>query len=223
MAESYQILIRDQFIANRFERLNFEKDILAPLRKTNAPLETAAQYLLFPMMKPSLERRFSLENFYAAQSNITEPEENPGIDITQEESDTMQQWKIRNQRYLRIVRTFFEFAQNQECFPISCFVASLRIAERLDFCQETALPNVLLSLFAMQQIDLDGWKKSERFAILPNGEFELAWCLEELPPELLNEKQIRFQKLETTFCFSAEIEGIQHKIEMTDFEVEVMV
>ena len=223
LAESYQTLIRDQFIANRFERLNFEKDILAPLRKANAPLETAAQYLLFPMMKPSWDRHFSIENFYAPQANIIEHAEDSGIDITSEESDTMQQLEIRNQRYLGIVRAFFAFAQEKERFSISHFVESLRISELLNFCQENALPNVLLSLFAMQEIDLDGWKKSERFTVLPNGEFELSWCLEELPPELLNAKQIVFQKLESTFRFSAEIEGIQHNIEMTDFAVEVRV
>lgn len=222
LTESYEALIRDQFVIDRFERLNFEQDILAPLRKANAPLENAAQYLLFPLMKPNLERHFSIENFYAPQSKITEQTEEPGIDLTEEKSDEMQQMEIRNQRYLGIIRALFAFLQREKQFPVSRFVQSLDPAERIEFCKENALPNVLLTLFAMQEINLAEWEQSEHFAVLPNGEFELSWCLAQLPPELLWAKQIQFQKLEGTFSFTAEIEGVPYQIDMSDFEVEVI-
>lgn len=43
LAESYQALIRDNFVVTRFERLNFERDIMVPLRKLGDPLGDAAK------------------------------------------------------------------------------------------------------------------------------------------------------------------------------------
>jgi hypothetical protein len=74
----------------------------------------------------------------------------------------------------------------------------------------------------MQELDIEEWKNGERFTVIPNGEFELSWCLEEIPEEYLEIKQIRFTKTDSSFSFSVRQDGYERAIDMTDFEVEVV-
>ena len=222
MSESYQALIRDNFVAKRFEQMNFNKDIMAPLRRPGAPLADAAKFLLFMLTKPELEKQFSIENFYAPQSKIKDQDEDGGLDIDAEDTDWAEITEKRNQRHLKISQHLFQYMSHHNRFPISDFVNSLRMAELVSYCEENTLPNVLLSIFALQEVDISSWKNDTHFTITPNGEFELSWCLEELPLELLNIQKIKFTKTAGQFSFSAEISGKQVHIDMTDFEVEVI-
>ena len=222
LSESYQALIRDNFVVNRFERLNFERDILSPLRKMDTSLGDAAKFFLFMLTKPEFDKKFSVENFYAPQGKISENEAEEGLDITGEETDYEKQVEIRNTRFRNISCDLFRFMEHKERFKISDFIDSLRVSELKEYSTENALPSVMLSLFAMQELNIEEWKNGERFTVIPNGEFELAWCLEEIPKEYLQIKIIRFTKINSNFSFSAEQDGYERKIDMTDFEVEVV-
>ena len=61
LSDSYSVLLRDSFVVNRFERMNFEKDLLSPLRRMGDTLGDAAMFLLFPLVKPSFENVFSIK------------------------------------------------------------------------------------------------------------------------------------------------------------------
>lgn len=222
LSESYQALIRDNFVTMRFERLNFEKDILAPLRKEEGPLGDSAKFLLFMLTKPEFEKKFSVESFYAPQGKINESEAEEGLDITGEKTDHEKQIEIRNTRFKSICCDLFRFMENKERFMISDFIDSMRVSDLKEYSIENALPNVMLSLFAMQELNIEEWRTGERFSVIPNGEFELAWCLEEIPEEYLQIKKIRFTKTSGNFSFSSEQDGYERKIDMTDFEVEVV-
>ena len=222
LSESYQALIRDNFVVNRFERLNFERDILSPLRKMDNSLGDAAKFFLFMLTKPEFDKKFSIENFYAPQGKISENEAEEGLDITGEETDYEKQVEIRNTRFRNISCDLFRFMEHKERFKISDFIDSLRVSELKEYSTENALPSVMLSLFALQELNIEEWKNGERFTVIPNGEFELAWCLEEIPEEYLQIKQIRFIKTSSNFSFSVQQDGYERKIDMTDFEVEVV-
>ena len=222
LSESYQALIRDNFVVNRFERLNYERDILSPLRKMDTSLGDAAKFFLFMLTKPEFDKKFSVESFYAPQGKISENEAEEGLDITGEETDYEKQIEIRNTRFRNISCDLFRFMEHKDHFKISDFIDSLRVSELKEYSTENALPSVMLSLFAMQELNIEEWKNGERFTVIPNGEFELAWCLEEIPEEYLQIKQIRFAKTNSNFSFSAEQDGYERKIDMTDFEVEVV-
>ena len=222
LSESYQALIRDNFMVNRFERLSFERDILAPLRKTENAIGDAAKFFLFMFTKPEFENKFSVENFYAPQGKINENETDEGLDLTCEETDYKKQIELRNTRFRNISCDLCRFFSTKERFKISDFIDSLRISELKEYITENALPNVMLTMFAMQELNIEEWKNSERFSIIPNGEFDLAWCLEEIPEEYLNVKRIKFKKLDSEFFFSVQQDGAEQKIDMTDFEVEVV-
>ena len=221
MAESYQSLIRDNFVVTRFERLNFERDIMVPLRKLEDPLGDAAKFLLFMLTKPEFENQFSIENFYAPQSKIDDHEPDSGIDISEEETDLAQQIQRRNTRHRNIIGDFFRLTRENDRFTANDFIRSLRVSDIEEYCADHALPNVLLTLFSMQELDIEGWKNEEHFTVVPNGEFELSWCLEEIPQEHLQVRKIRFTKLERPCSFECTLDGKRHSVDMTDFEVEV--
>lgn len=222
LSGSYQALIRDNFIVNRFQRLNFETDIMAPLRKMEAPLSDVSKFFLFMLTKPEFEKKFSVENFYAPQGKIGDNDREEGIDITGEETEYEKHIQIRNTRFRDISSDLFRFMDGQESFQISKFVESLSLSKLKEYSIENALPNVLLSLFSMQEINIEEWEREDGFTIIPDGEFELAWCLEEIPAEYLQIKKIRFIKSESDFSFSMKQDGYEHRIDMTDFKVEVV-
>ncbi len=222
LAEAYQELIRDNFSVDKFQRMDFEKDILSPLRSQGAPLGDASIFLLFMLTKPVFEHQFSLENFYAAQGKLDQAEEEEGIDITAEDTELTRQIQVRNARNRDIIQDFFHFMVRSDQFFAKDFVLSLQLEKLLRYCEENTLPNVLLSMYAMQELDIETWNNSQHFTLIPNGEFELSWCLEEIPTTFLNMKKVIFKKRNTPFSFEVKLGNSLHHIDMTDFEIEVI-
>ncbi|MEE1218634.1 MAG: hypothetical protein U0L20_01765 [Ruminococcus sp.] len=222
LKDSYHTLLMDNFVINRFERLNFEKDIMIPLRTLGEPLGDAAKILLFMLTKPEFDKKFSLENFYVPQSKINTDVITEGLDITEEDTNTEKEIESRNKRFTSICFSLFRFMVDKNCFKISDFIDSLCLSELKEFSIDKALPNVLLSLFALQELDMVDWNNSEKYTIIPNGEFELSWCLEEIPKEYLEMKKIKFTDLGSIFSFSVRYDDMEYKIDMTDFGVEVI-
>lgn len=221
LSESYGILLQDSFVVNHYERMNFEKDLLAPLRQMGNALGDAAMYLLFPLTKPSFKNVFSVENFYAPQGRVEETAAEEGDDLTENGDEQVDLIRIRNQRFSEIVFHFFRMAAQRRIFSASEFIESLTMSELCDYCQENALPNVLLSLFASQSVDIETWKKETDLIIPPMGDFELSWCLSEIPEEYLSMKRLTFTKREDICSFSVKRGQKEYRIDMTDFDVEV--
>lgn len=222
LRDSYQALLMDNFVINRYERMNFENDIMIPLRTMDEPLGDVAKFLLFMLTKPEFDKQFSIENFYAPLGKINDNEVAEGVDITEEDTDIEKQIEIRNKRFSNICFSFFKFMADKEAFKVSEFIDTLPVSELKEYSVEKALTNVLLSLFAMQELDVEAWNNSEKFAVIPNGEFELSWCLDEIPDEYLKMKRIKFTGSDKSFSFSVRYDDIENRIDMTDFYVEVI-
>lgn len=222
LSASYEALIRDSFAVDCFERMNFQKDLLFPLQKTGDQMGEAAKFLLFMFEKPAFAKQFSIESFYAMQEKLCEQDTVSGLDLTTQETKETKQMERRNIRNYRITTAFFEYARSHQQFSASEFISSFRISDLVEACEENALPDILMTLFCMQELHISEWKDSEHFTFIPNGEFELSWCLGKMPQELLQMEKIIFYKLEKTFCFSVTLDGKRRNIDMTDFEVEVI-
>ena len=220
LSDAYQSILSDSYAMSRYERLNFDKDILAELRNGHMPLDSAAAYLLFPLTKPELENRFSIENFYALQTNISElnEEEAEDFDGEIEEDDPIE---IRNTRFYNICEEFFGYLITRTEFKVSEFVASLSDEKLYEFCEENALPQVILSLYSLQKISVTEWKESSEMIVQPMGEFELSWCLSELPEYCREIDCFTVEKLEREFSFAVVRDGKQNRISMSDFVIEV--
>lgn len=223
LSDSYSVLLRDSFVVNRFERMNFEKDLLSPLRRMGDTLGDAAMFLLFPLVKPSFENVFNIENFYAPMGKMSEDETEEGDDMTEAEDDGTNLIQIRNERFYNIVFSFFRFVTKKHSFSAEEYIESLTMSELCDYCEENALPNVLLSFYSMQSLNIEEWKKETDIIIEPLGDFELAWCLSKIPEEYLNMKEIRVTKKDKPCQFLVRRDGKEYQIDLTDFDVEVTV
>ena len=224
LQEQYGQILRDQYALERFSRMSFERDIMLPLRKLDSRLGDAAKYLLFPLSKPELPAMFSVENFYAPQSRITEEEQEKGIAMDDSGEDAFSViTEKRNQRFLSIFHSLFSYLVTQRFhFPARQYVASLEEAQLFEFCADNALLDVLLQLYAIGVLDISGWRNSSDPIPEPMGELEPTWCLSHLPKELLQMKELRISKLESGFTFTVCKENICRKIEMTDLDFEVV-
>ena len=119
-----------------FERMNFADDILAPLQHMDDQLGDAVRFLLFPLCKPELPKLFSIENFFAAHSTLTEGTEERGMLIDTEEviEDALLEQE-RNKLYLDIMYSLFSYMQTHRAFTVTQYVGTLSDAELFHFCE----------------------------------------------------------------------------------------
>lgn len=222
LSEQYADILRESYRVVSFERLNFYSDIMVPIRKMNN-MGDIAKYLLFPLAKPELESLFSMENFYSAQKSFDDIEDEENLDIENTE-ENLEKEKIakRNQRYKDICLSLFSFIKDKESFSTGEYIDSLRISELKEFCSEQALPQFLLSIYEIGSIDIEDWKRSESIEIQPMGEFELSWCLHQLPQEMLDIKRIEIHKTEETLTLEIKEDHTSRRIDMSILEVEVV-
>lgn len=222
LTEAYGAILKESFTVNRVERMNFERDILIPLRNSNDRLTDAAAYLMFMLTTPEFAKQFSIENFYAPQSKINEEKDNEGVDIDGIDDDSRRSIEIRNKRYLQITEEFFSYAHNCSRFYASEFIGSLSISQLIELTEENALPDVLLKLLAMQELNIEEWKSAEKLTIEPTGVFDLSLCLEEIPQDYLKMKQISISVTDKIYSFEMAVNNSLRKITLTDFLVEVL-
>lgn len=220
LSEAYQSILSDSYAMNRYERLNFDKDIMAELRNGNIPLNIASMYLLFPLVRPEFENRFSVENFYAMQTRISEIEEidEENLESEMEEIDPI---KVRNDRFFEICTELFAYLVNRTEFRVSEFISSLSDEKLCYFCEENSLPQVIMALYSMQRISISDWKETNEIIIQPMGEFELSWCLSKLPKSYLDFDCFTINKREREFAYTVKMDGKQSRISMSDFVIEV--
>ena len=76
-------------------------------------------------------------------------------------------------------------------------------------------------MYALQKISVTDWKNSEEMIVWPMGEFELSWCLSELPAYCREIDSFTVEKLDRMFSFEVIREGKKNRISMSDFIIEV--
>lgn len=225
LAESYKNILEASFATKTFKRMDFEKDIMQLLRKCDGEkLSDAAAFLLFPLTKPSFERMFSIENFYAVQSPLNEGSKATGTDLDEIETEKEDIIQIRNDRNKRICIALFDYLFNKEVTTAKAFIESLKLSDLFDLCKENALPQALMILYGMGEIIIEGWENALGYNTAPQGEFELLWWLKYVPTEQLNMKKIIITKLDEP-NFKIDISSNNNNkcfIDMTNFEMRVI-
>jgi hypothetical protein len=94
-------------------------------------------------------------------------------------------------------------------------MSAVELQEQL---QEASLPNVILKLYRLGEIDVAGWRCEMQDIIVPVGEFDLSYCLSEMPEKLVQLQAIEIHKLDDVITLS---DGAEVSIKMNDFEIEV--
>lgn len=221
--DEFEQILQDHYVMQHFERMHFKEDILYPLQYMEKGLDEATLFLLLPLIKPSFASKMSIEQFYGNMSISSDDTGDEGIEIADDDAESVNIVQIRNHRFSEIFRLLFEYIKaGHNSFYISNFISSLENDILFSLCEDNSLPNVFLSLYEIGVIDIEKWKGSDEPVYEPLGEFEASWCLNELNADLLDMKKIQVSKQIRTFKFTLEQGNIQRNLDMTDFHVEVL-
>lgn len=221
VSESYEDILRESFILGS-GHINFEKDIMTELKKSPYSPDITISKLLHMFSTPAFPKYFSIENFYAFQNKFDDTTKEKSIDISETDEIDDTYMKIRSQRYSDIIVLFIMYANYHDDFTVSDFVESLSVTQLKNLCEENALPEVLISLYAMQELNIEEWRNSEHISIMPNGEFELAWCMNEVDENLLQMKKIRFSSEKSEYVFTIKNNLQEKKYTLSNFRIEVI-
>lgn len=223
VSESYKQMLRDSFVIKSFERMNFEQDIMRRLRKAGDELGDAVKVLLWPLVKPELEKRFSIENFYAMNGSIADAIEEEGVDLDSEDAEAEDLNRERNEIYLEIVTSFFAFLQDEKTFEIKKYIRSLSMDQLLRWNRDSMLPNTLMTMYQKKEIDLEALRnETGLFVAEPLGELDLLWVLTKLPKSQLSMRKIAFETSGEKCEFTVLDGENKTTIEMTNFVVEII-
>ncbi len=221
-SDSYDQILRDSFAIKSFERMNFEQDILAKLRRMGDGLGDAVLTLLWPLAAPDLEKKFSIENFYSAYGAINDEEDKPGLSIDSDDEELEKRNKERNELYLEICSSFFAYIQGRDSFEIKKYVQSLSLDDLIRWSKDGLLPNTLMSIYQKGKIDLEELRKTEGMIVAePLGELDLLWVLSKLPRDYLDMRCMSFITSNESIDYSVGFDDTKMKIEMTNYIVEV--
>ena len=155
---------------------------MVKLRRMGDGLGDAVLTLLWPLASPGLEKKFSIENFYAAYGYITNEEDEPGLKIDNEDEEAERRIRERNELYLDICRAFFPYAQDKTSFEIKEYIHSLSVDELMKWSTGGYLPNTLMTIYQTGKIDLEELRNTEGVIVAePLGELDLLWILSKLP------------------------------------------
>ncbi len=222
VSNKYDEMIRNSFRISEYERMDFDQDIMVKLRRMGDGLGDAALTLLWPLKSPELEKKFSIENFYASYGVIGDAVEDPGFTIEDEEDRIERRNRERNHIYMEICTSFFAFIQGEKSFQIKKYIRSLSMEQVFRWSTDSMLPNTLMTIYQKERIDFDSLRETESFILAePQGELDLLWVFSNLPRQLLQLKQLLFESSNESFQFTASDGETNVEIEMTNFRVEV--
>ena len=223
VSESYKQILQNSFMIKNYDRLDFDKDIMTKFRRMNSSIGEAIYMFLLPLFTPSLKRHFSVESFYNIGEIIDSNESDSGININVEDAHVDEMIQRKNEIYLEICTSFFAFMQEKTSFEIKSFIRSLSVDELVKWNEENILPNILMTMFQKQEIDIELFRAEKSMLVKEEnlGEFDLPWVLSKLPLDYLRMQKILFFSSKQSFEFVVKDDVFETTIEMSNFIVEV--
>lgn len=217
LSELYANLLDDSFSYLQAGRFDLEQELLLPLQKMQLQESRNVGKLFAPLYRPSFPHLFGLDFFYSRQNAIRETSRDDGIEIVSEENAETAA-DIRNKRYVEIIKGLLSFADQNAAFRFSDYLESIPKEQLQKQLQEKSLPDVMLKLYGMGEIDIAGWRSAQHDIIEPVGEFDLSYCLSELPEGLVQMQMILIHKLDEVITIADDAET---HIMINDFKIEV--
>ena len=217
LSELYADLLDDSFSYLQAGRFDLEHELLLPLQKMQLQDTRNVGKLFAPLYRPFFSHMFGIDFFYSRQNAIREGNRDDGIDIVSDDNAKTAA-DIRNKRYVEIIRGLLTFADKNSIFCFSDYLAAVPKEQVQEQLREKFLPDVMLKLYGIGEIDVAGWRSEQQNIIVPVGEFDLSYCLSELPKEFVQMESILIQKLDEVITL-LDAEG--GSIKMNDFKIEV--
>ena len=217
LSELYAELLDDSFSCLQAGRFDFEQEILLPMQKMKLSDSENIGKLFTPLYRPVFPHIFGLDFFYQRQNTIRESLRDEGIDTcVEEESESASD--IRNRRYVGIIRGLIAYSEIKTVFRFSEYIGTLQQDILNEQLQERSLPDVMLKLYVLGEIDVAAWRSEQKDIIEPVGEFDLSYCLSELPEEMVQMQAIEINRLDETMTIS---DGYGGSIVINDFMIGV--
>lgn len=217
LSELYADLLDDSFSYLQAGRFDLEQELLLPLQKMQLQDSKNLGKLFAPLYRPSFPHLFGLDFFYSRQNAIRESTRDDGVDIVSDDNAETTA-DIRNKRYVEIIKGLLSFANQNAVFSFSDYIASVSKEQLQEQLLEKSLPDVMLKLYGMGEIDIAGWRAEQHDIIVPVGEFDLSYCLSELTEDLVQMQTILIHKLDGVITLS---DDAGNRIKINDFKIEV--
>lgn len=223
VSKTYEQLLRGSFSIKRYERLNFERDIMQKLYRLDDKIGEAVKMLLYPLSKPELGKMLNIEDLYAPYDSIAEKNDERGIDMKLTDMDSDLKATERNEIHNEIFLSLFTYIKEHAPFTISRFIHSLTEDELKRWCRDGLLENALMTLYQRNRLDINQYKKQRDNEIIkePRGDFDILYCLYCLPEEYLDFGSVIFGKSDEDFAFTIKYDEETVHVEMTNITVEV--
>ena len=218
LSDLYKKSLDDSFSYLQTGRFDIEQELLIPLQKMQLQDTKCVGKLFAPLYHPEFPHIFGLDFFYQRQNSIRDNNTDDGIDTRIEENIEIIA-DIRNKRYVDIIRGLLSYAEIKHTFCFSEYIKTIPEEILKEQLQEKSLPDVMLKLYGIGEIDIAGWRSGQQDIIVPLGEFDLSYCLSKLPDELVLMQTILVDKLDNIISFSDDMET---SIKMNDFKIEVI-
>ena len=218
LSELYADLLDDSFSYLQAGRFDLEQELLLPMQKMHLQDTRNIGKLFAPLYRPIFSHMFGIDFFYSRQNAIRESTKDDGIDIVSDDNAETAA-DIRNKRYVEIIRGLLTFADKNSIFCFSDYLAVVPKEQVQEQLREKSLPDVMLKLYGLGEINVAGWRAEQHDIIVPVGEFDLSYCLSELPEELIQMQTILIQKLDEVITLLDAEDG---SIKMNDFKIEVI-
>ena len=218
LSELYANLLDDSFSYLQVGRFDLEQELLLPMQKMHLQDTSNIGKLFAPLYRPIFSHMFGIDFFYSRQNAIRESTKDDGIDIVSDDNAETAA-DIRNKRYVEIIRGLLTFADKNSIFCFSDYLAVVPKEQVQEQLREKSLPDVMLKLYGLGEINVAGWRAEQHDIIVPVGEFDLSYCLSELPEELIQMQTILIQKLDEVITLLDAEDG---SIKMNDFKIEVI-
>ncbi len=218
LSESYGRQLDEDFTYYISKRYSFEEVLLNQAQKLDCGRAAELYRLFIPLTKPSFGRFFSAESLYARQKKLIDKPDEDFIDLNNAEDIIQSKTEERNNRFAQIIRLFIEYSTKHSSYRASEFINSLSDKDKTYVCEENALFDVLLKLYAIGEIDIAKWKAEQAQIIVPMGEFDLSYCLSEMDRRLLTMNNIKIGRDERVFDIALD-GGLS--VSVTDFLIEV--
>ena len=217
LSELYADLLDDSFSYLQAGRFDLEQELLLPLQKMQLQDSKNVGKLFAPLYRPIFPHMFGIDFFYSRQNAIRESNRDDVIDIVSDDNAETAA-DIRNKRYVEIIRGLLTFAYKNSIFCFSDYLAAVPKEQVQEQLREKSLPDVMLKLYGLGEIDVAGWRAEQHDIIVPVGEFDLSYCLSELPKELVQMQTMLIQRLDGIITISDEA---GNSIKMNNFKIEV--
>ena len=174
----YDSILQNSLSYHEIERMDFENDIMKNLKKMDGVgIFETIEKMTAMLHVPGMNRFLNIEQFFMPYEIIDTDYEDKGIDIENLKDDNKDELvKQKQDIYIDITRSFFEFLHNKKSFYIEDYIKSLTEDELSKWSADNILAYVISCFYQNGETDVASIKEGIVFEP-KEMYYELRWCI----------------------------------------------